>query len=311
MQFRVAAYNALGTGAFGTASTAASTLPGPMPAPSQQAFLTTILLAWQPPVGGATGFRIYAQCFGSRCPSAGVGASGWSPDPPPAQTVSASTLTAKFDQLLSDTAYRYSIAARNPSGWGDPGSWTATRTTIDAERWVTVCSDRQDRLGCDPSVRLTVDPTGVGPTSAAVAWAGDATLDPTLRGSALGFRLLACTLSDAGGGGEVCDGGGNGLLIPVTANSWVRGSLLKNTLYDVRLVAVNAGGAGPASKPSTPFQTRADYPVQMAAPTAAPADADAIRVTWTPVVAWDARGGLDVIDYVIFVRMEGQVRQSD
>ena len=304
-QFRIASFNALGTGPFGPASVAVSTLPGPMPAPSAQAFLTTILLSWRPPVGGAIGYRIYAQCFGSLCPSAGT-TYGWSPDTPPPQTVSGSTVSAKFDQLLSDTAYRYQLAARNPSGWGNPGPWTTTRTTIDAEAWVTVCTDKQDRLGCSSVVLLTVNPLGVGATSAGVVWARDATTDPVLRGSAMGFLLLACTVTDAEGNAEVCDDGGSGQLIPVTVSSWVRGGLLKNTYYDVRLVVVNAGGAGPASKPSAPFQTRADYPTPMAAPTAVPVAADSIRVSWNPVVDWNARGGLDVIDYVIFMRTSGQ-----
>jgi hypothetical protein len=63
-QFRISGVSALGEGLPGEASDPVSTLPGPMPAPFQQAFLSTILLSWSPPANATTtGYRIYFQEF--------------------------------------------------------------------------------------------------------------------------------------------------------------------------------------------------------------------------------------------------------
>jgi hypothetical protein len=61
-QFRILVRNGIGLGPPGVASEPFSTLPGPMPAPRQQAFLSTILLFWDPPVNATTtGYRVYFQ----------------------------------------------------------------------------------------------------------------------------------------------------------------------------------------------------------------------------------------------------------
>ena len=110
-QFRIAVENGQGLGPPGEESVPFSTLPGPMPAPRQQAFLSTILLFWDaPPNATTTGFRVYFQEYDTtRIPSP-----DWKPYT--LQVVASTTLTMKFDSLKSDNRYRFWIAARNPSG---------------------------------------------------------------------------------------------------------------------------------------------------------------------------------------------------
>ncbi len=304
-QFKIAVVNENGIGPAGPMSRMMPTVPGQLEAPFQQAFLKTILLTWTPPENNSyTAYRIYSSEFSSD-PN-GLAESEedlWTPYV--IQIVPSSTTLMKYDSLKPDYPYRFKIAARNPSGWGADSPLVYSRTTIVADPWAMD----------NGQVAMMISSPTVLTTSAQLTWLGPAAFDANQRGSAIGFRVIACQAESL-----ICDTGEEYFEYceqdppnvytrshecDITKNEYTREGLLKNTLYYFQLAIVNSGGEGPRSKASPEFQTKADYPVQMARPVATTISLDSIRVSWDRMLDWNSRGGLDITGYVLFKMASG------
>ena len=305
-QFKVAIENANGLGPQGPASEGMPTVPGPMSAPFQQAFLKTILLTWTPPENNSyTAYRIgFSQQDDNPAIIAEDEEELWTPWT--FQILPASTTLLKFDSLKQDYPYRFKIAARNPSGWGADSPIVESRTTIVSDPW---------SMFDNGELALRISSTSITTTTAQLTWLGPASSDPNRRGSAVGFRVTACQASNL-----ICDTGDEYFVYcqedppniytrshecDRTKNQYVRQGLLKNTLYYFELSIVNSGGEGPRSKASPQFRTGADYPVRMARPVAVSNSRDSISVSWKEMVDWNQRGGLDITGYVLFKQAAG------
>ena len=227
---------------------------------------------------------------------------------PDLQVVAPSTLTMKFDSLKSDNRYRFWLASRNPSGWGADGAIIESRTTIRPDAW-TISETGQ--------LAMFVQDTSITPTSAKLTWYGPATdpvTGPGLRGSAVGYQVIACSVEQ-----QLCDPGtelmtlcvdtlpySNSHCCTAGCTSYTRGGLLKNTLYYFHLAVVNPGGPGPYSRPSPTFRTIADFPAVVDTPTVVNLGAaDSVKVFWTPITDWNDRGGLEITAYYLYRREEG------
>lgn len=304
-QFRVAIVNRNGQGPAGPESDPMPTVPGALPPPFQQAFLKTILLTWTPPENNSfTAYRIgFSQYANDPNGIAQDLEALWTPWT--FQIVPSSTTLMKYDSLFPDYPYRLKMAARNPSGWGADSPIVESRTTIVADAWAM----------SGGNVALLISTTTITTTAAQLTWTGPASTEPSLRGSAVGFRVTACQASSL-----ICDTGDQDFIYcqedppniytrshecDRTKSSYIRGGLLKNTWYYFELSVVNSGGEGPRSKPSPQFRTKADYPVQMARPVATSLSQRSISVSWTKMVDWNDRGGLDITGYALFKQAEG------
>ena len=304
-QFKVALVNENGVGPTGPASEKMPTVPGALEAPFQQAFLKTILLTWTPPENNSfTAYRIYFSEFGDDPNGlAETEEDLWAPYV--VQIVPSSTTSMKYDSLKPDYPYRFKMAARNPSGWGADSPVVYSRTTIVADPWAMD----------NGQVAMMISSPTILTTSAQLTWLGPAAFDPNQRGSSIGFRIIACQavtlICDAGEAYlEYCEEDPPNIYTrshecDISKYQYNRQGLLKNTLYYFQLSIVNSGGEGPRSKASPEFRTKADYPVQMARPTATTLSLDSISVSWDRMVDWNSRGGLDVTGYVLFKQAAG------
>ena len=208
-----------------------------------------------------------------------------------------------LSNLLRDTTYRTSMAARNVAGSGQYGPIQVGRTTLTAP----------------PLLQFPFDVSSVLPTSARLNW-----FAPPIEqlASSLGYAVFACTVDDADGvellpAARTCE------LPPEqlsqcgefpealahtcvnTESSFVRQGLRKNTRYTMRLSVVNPGGTGPPGEQSSIFKTASSFPEKMAAPVGRTESTTIISVRWDPVVDWNRRGGLDMIAYYLAIRPSG------
>jgi hypothetical protein len=188
------------------------------------------------------------------------------------QTVSGSTLTASFANLVRGESYTATVVATNAVG-SSAASATSSSATIAA---------------LAPSAPATPTATAAGTTSVSVAWAA-----PAANGSAISAYSVV-----------VSSGGAVVSTTPVDAatTSTIVTGLTRATDYSVTVAATNAVGTSDASAAAT-VRTPAEAPAQVGAPGATVTGSTSVNVAW----AAPADGGSAVTGYTVSVLQAGSV----
>jgi large repetitive protein len=259
--FRVGAVNAVGTGAFSTASSATTprTTPGIPTSVVTTTGNTQVSLVWTAPTDtGGSAITDYAVQFSSNAGTT------WSTFADGINPQRAATVTG----LLNGTEYVFRIAATNVAGTGafsSPSGGTTPRTAPSAPTINSIATDNSQL-----SVNFTAGDAG-GTVIDTYQYSTDGGV--TWRARSLGTTaspIVITTLSNDG-----------------------TSSLTNGTTYSVRIRAVNAAGPGSASATTTATPlTLPSVPLSLSVTPAS----TSIVVSW---VAPASNGGANITDYMV------------
>jgi hypothetical protein len=243
-----------------TPITFAAVAPAAPAAPTVAADGTSVTVVWEAPADGGSAISGYTVELAS-----GSGAVV-------SQTVSGSSVSASFPNLVRGESYTASVVATNAVGTS-AASAASTRATIEA---------------LAPSAPAKPTATAAGTTSVSVAWTA-----PAANGSAItGYSVV---VSQAGSVVSTTP------VVAGTTAATITG-LSRATDYSVTVTATNAVGSSDASTAAS-VRTLAEAPAEVGTPVATVAGPTSVNVAW----AAPADGGSAVTGYTVSVLQAGSV----
>ncbi|MDN4642121.1 fibronectin type III domain-containing protein [Agreia sp. PsM10] len=238
----------------------AAVVPTAPAAPTATADGTGVTVDWAAPADGGSAITGYTVELTS---GSGVVTS---------QTVSGSTLTASFANLVRGESYTATVVGTNAVG-------SSTASAASASATIAALA---------PDAPATPTATAASTTSVSVAWAA-----PAANGSAItGYSVVVST------GGSVVS------TTPIGADTTtaVITGLTRATDYSVTVTATNTVGTSDASEAAT-VRTPAEAPAEVGTPVATVAGATSVNLGWTA----PADGGSAVTGYSVVVLQGGSV----